>query len=378
MEIVLAIGLTSVVMYLLMTAIELYMVRVDSSRSRVESAQLARTLLDQIAADLTATRLYAPQAGGMGGGQAAGAATGGQQSGGGAATNGGASGSAGGGMNSGGGGATGSGVNSSGGSSSGGGSTSGGSMLPPASVQGIFGTVDELRIDRAAFPNWQRAAREVLPEEPSTVADMPASVRYYLVDGDRQTSEQLALQGVTAEEATESHAGLYREVYTTAALAGESDPLVAPTQRDGARLELLAPEVVKMEISYFDGTQLVEVWDSLDEGALPAGVEIRLTIYEPSFQDALEGEQETRLAGQPQYRESELVEYRRFVRLPSISPAQAAEALLPMPGNNGGGQAGQPVGGNGGGQNGGDQGQNGGGRGQNGNDNGGAQGGGDD
>ena len=41
MEIVLAIGLTSVVMYLLMTAVELYMLRVDSSRGRVESAQLA-------------------------------------------------------------------------------------------------------------------------------------------------------------------------------------------------------------------------------------------------------------------------------------------------------------------------------------------------
>ena len=41
------------------------------------------------------------------------------------------------------------------------------------------------------------------------------------------------------------------------------------------------------------------------------------------------------------YRESELVEYRRFVRLPTVSPPQAAEALLPQ--SNGGGQtAGDP------------------------------------
>ena len=39
MEVVLALALTSVVMYLLMTAVELFMVRVDSSRGRVESAE---------------------------------------------------------------------------------------------------------------------------------------------------------------------------------------------------------------------------------------------------------------------------------------------------------------------------------------------------
>lgn len=324
MEIVLAIALTSVVMYLLMTAIELYMNRVDSSRSRVESAQLARTLLDQMAADLTATRLYAPPSpavGGAGGGLNGGQAGGGDASGG----------EAGGvvGEN----------------SASSGASTSSGSMLPSTEVQGIFGTVEQVRIDRAAYSNWQRAAREVTPEEPATVADMPASVRYYLVEGDRLTAQQLALQGVSEDETTETAAGLYREIYATAALAGQSDPLATPTQREDAKLEYLAPEVVKMEIKYFDGKQLVETWDSIEESALPAGVEIRLTIYEPSFQRTLEVEEELRQTGQPRYRENELVEYRRFVRMPSISPPQAAEALLPVAGEqgeNGGQPGGQP------------------------------------
>ena len=82
MEIVLAIGLTSVVMYLLMTAVELYMLRVDSSRGRVESAQLARTLLDQMATDIAAMRLDPPPAatGGGGGGQQAGGGNQGGQS----------------------------------------------------------------------------------------------------------------------------------------------------------------------------------------------------------------------------------------------------------------------------------------------------------
>jgi prepilin-type N-terminal cleavage/methylation domain-containing protein len=61
-EVVLAIGLSAMVVYLLSTATELYLANVDASRGRVESAQLARTLLDQIAADLAAARAYAPVA----------------------------------------------------------------------------------------------------------------------------------------------------------------------------------------------------------------------------------------------------------------------------------------------------------------------------
>jgi prepilin-type N-terminal cleavage/methylation domain-containing protein len=348
MEIVLAIALTSVVMYLLMTAIELYMVRVDSSRSRVESAQLARTLLDTIAADLTATRLYAPPSPTMGGGP--GGPAGGAGGGGGNGNQPGGGGGSGASSNSSGGGNGGANGGSNSGDSGSSGSAGGGSVLPSTDVQGVYGTVDQIRIDRAAYPNWQRAAREVTPEEPASVADMPASVRYYLVDGTRLSSQQLALRGVQEEETSESASGLYREVYTTAALAGETDPLATTTRRDGAKLELLAPEVVKMELQYFDGTQLVDEWDSLEESALPAGVEIRLTIYEPSFSRSLEEEEEVRVTGQPRYRENELVEYRRFVRMPSIVPAQPAEALLPVGGGGQGVQAGGGPGSNGQGQ----------------------------
>jgi hypothetical protein len=335
MEIVLAIGLTSVVMYLLMTAIELYMVRVDSSRSRVESAQLARTILDQMAADIVATRLYSPQSSTVGGGNApAQGATAGEPaaSGPGAsnsqpAVNGASRNSSGGPSGS----APSNGVPSTGAPS--------GSAAPlaPAQVQGIFGEINQLRIDRSATPNWQRAARQVLPEEPATAADMPMSVRYFLNDGDRQTSQEFALEGVGEEPTTDSRAGLYREVFTTATATGETDPLAATADREGARLELLAPEVVKMELAYFDGTDLVETWDSFDEGALPVGVEIRLTIHEPSFADPLETPSEVSTTGQPRYKPNELVEYRRFVRFPSVTPAQPAEALLPMPGGGGNG-----------------------------------------
>ena len=165
MEIVLAIALTSVVMYLLMTAVELYMIRVDSSRGRVESAQLARTILDQMAADLAAMRLDPPAAAGGatsgGGGQAAGGGNqGGQQN---QAAGGGQQGA-------GGYGGTGGGAPTSGSSSSS--SSTSTSGLPAATtLNGLFGTAEMLRIDRAAPPNWARASRMVEPTEP------PSSLR---------------------------------------------------------------------------------------------------------------------------------------------------------------------------------------------------------
>jgi len=164
---------------------------------------------------------------------------------------------------------------------------------------------------------------------------MPVSVRYYFVDGDQVTSQRLAAQGVSEEPTAATSTGLYREIIPTAALADEADPLASPTQRDDARVELLAPEIVKMELAYYDGTDLVEAWDSFEQAGLPAGVEIRLTIYEPSLESSSDDRAaRTRLTGR-RYKANELVEYRRFVRLPKASPSQPAEALLPQGGSNG-------------------------------------------
>lgn len=359
MEIVLAIALTSVVMYLLMTAIELYMIRVDSSRGRVESAQLARTILDQMAADLAAMRLDPPAAaanGRAGGGQQSGGLqAGGGQSGGGNQT--GQSQSAAQGQQGAGGGYGGSGGagGNAGGSSGNAGSTAG-SAAAPATTHGIFGSAEELRIDRAAPPNWARASREVDPTEPPGAIDLPRTVRYYMNEGTAQSAQEFAEEGVDVEEETAaSVSGLYRELIPTAALSDDADPLASPASRDGARIELLAPEVVKLELHYFDGEQLVDEWDVVEDAGLPAGVEILLTIHEPNYGPSDDADQQRSLTG-PQYKEKDLVVYRRFVRLPKVSPPQPATALLPAAQQSGGaGQPGQGGGPNGGGQSGGGQ-----------------------
>ena len=343
-EILLAISLTSVVMFLLTSAIELFMVRMETSRGRVESSQLARTILDQMAADLANARLYAPRANtpssGSGSGQTGGTPSGGGQNSGQAAGSGGAS---------------------SGGTSPGG-SASTAPTFDASDVNGLYGNVEEIRIDRAAYSNWERSTREVDPEETASIADMPLSVRYYLHDGDFYSTQRMAQRGTVEEETSGTIAGLYREITPTASLADQDDPLASTSQNDSSKAELVASEVVKLELAYFDGDQLIKEWDSYDEKGLPAGVEIRLTLYEPSARTLADDELRGR-AEEGRFGEEDLVEYRRFVRIPNISPPQEADLLLPAQEEGGqagaaqqGGGAGQGSGQDGGQQNGGQQG----------------------
>jgi type II secretory pathway pseudopilin PulG len=363
-EVVLAIGLTATLVYLLATAMELYMANVDASRTRVETAQLARTLLDQIANDLACTRLAAPASGrpglgagpggpgglggpvgGMGAMQPAGGGLGAMQPGGGGMGGGGAPG----------------GIMPAG---PGGGGPSG----PPGSLPGLFGNAGQLRIDRSAYANWERASRQLDPQELSGRGDMPVTVRYFFVDDNRSTTARVAQQGVARPYSPSTAAGLYRETIPTASIPPNDPPLMSrDAVRAGAEVELLAPEVVKFELAYFNGTDLVAEWDPAVDGGLPRGVEIRLTIAQPRFDAAPNQEEQQRLT-EGRFRERELIEFRRFVRLPTVAAGPPAQPLLPAGGSQGGGGPGGPAGGQpgggppGGGQPGGGGGQPGGGQ----------------
>jgi type II secretory pathway pseudopilin PulG len=345
-EIVLAIGLAAVVVYLLTIAMELYMVSVDSQRTRVESAQLARTLLDQIAADLTAATLDAPAAPGGGAGGFPGGPGGQPNQPSGSSPGGGPPGGNGGG---GGGFASGSGPpNSSGAPPGGGAGGPGGAMAgagAPRSTHGVRGNIEQIRIDRAAFANWERASRVVELDEDASVGDVPISVRYFFVEGDRHSAAGNAQLGIGRQAVGAGAAGLYRETIPTAALPDDAELPTGSRPPEGAKWELLAPEVVAFSLTYYNGSELVDEWDPLIDRGLPIGVEITLTIAEPSFQPAPDAEEVRRLA-EGRYRQSELVEYRRFVRLPFVEPSPPAQALLPAseqsgPQPGGGGQPGQ-------------------------------------
>ena len=203
-EIVLALALTSVITYLLMTAVELFLVRIETSRGRVESSQVARTILDQMADDVPRCGSIRPAAASAG--QAGG--TGVSQQGGGASQQGGGA-------------SAGQGVPA--------GQTGGGSAqqlpegkLPRAELaaRAVRAAVAQLastpsprqactassatsnNCESIARPRRTGAprSREVDPTEPAAVSDFPRTVRYFLSEGTSQTSQESAKQGVTVQE----------------------------------------------------------------------------------------------------------------------------------------------------------------------------------
>jgi hypothetical protein len=175
-ELILAIALSVTLIALIGTAINLYLTRVDASRTEVEEAQLARSILSMIADDIRATAIYKPQdmsaiqqlaaastefdvdsidderRGGGGGGGGSGS------SGGGSGTGGGGGSSSGGAPSSGtGGGSSGGGTSMGGGSgmSSGGGMSSmGGGVVTTDSTMplGLSGTLTEMYVDTTRLP----------------------------------------------------------------------------------------------------------------------------------------------------------------------------------------------------------------------------------
>lgn len=315
LEVVLAIGLASVVIYLLTTAIEVYLVRVDTSRTRVESAQLARTLLDKIASDLAAGRYVAAAAVSN---QPAGATPGSDSAAPGSASTGGTNPSP---------------PTSDAGSDSGVATGGGAAFGDRSRVGGLIGTAAELKISSV------RASRFVLPavdDEPSEDADaddLPEAVRYYFAEGERFTGEQFARRADLLNT-PEGVAGLYRQrapaVAIGATAAADAEPSAAVSWESDA--ELLAPEVLELGFRYFDGTEFVESWNAGEKNRLPVGIEVRLRIVEPHRG----GENERQRGDQDVLTSQNIVEHFRFVRLPDVRAPNPAQMLAQVAGAAGG------------------------------------------
>ena len=283
LEVVLAIGLCGAVMALLATAIDLYLVRIDTSRTQVETAQLARTLLNKIADDLRAVRYSAP------GGAVPPVA----------------------------------GADSEGETASDGAEDSSGLQPTSSTELGIFGTLTELRIDRAAARSWRQvtvpATDVVVQADPH---DMPQTVEYFFEEGRVLTSADLAAGGVGDNSNLSGYTGLYRRQTPTAALM----LLSSNTMGGGAMTEsqepaeLLAPEIVQISFMYSDGVEWYEEWDSAVQQSLPAAVEIKVSL----FSDVLGTEPAQRELDEEARRRDQTrwVEHRLVVRIPKIDEPQ--------------------------------------------------------
>lgn len=285
-EVILAIALSAVLLALIGTAINLYLRRVETDRSDVEEAQLARTILAMIAADLRATTVYQPQdMGNLGQVMSASAefdvdsidAPGTGSSG------------------------FGSGGASSSGSGSGTGQSAGGSTQATEIVPvGLNGLLDELSIDISRLPKPDELFSVVtgytnvptMVDAMQPIATTPDVVR----PSDVKTVHYFVRQGVQVDPNGPSPTSLapIEQNLASGLVRQEIDRATrnwADVSGDSALLEsgqtLLAPEVVKIEFRYFDGSAIADIWDMQERQGLPVAIEVRIWLVS-SYDAAIE------------------------------------------------------------------------------------------
>jgi len=287
-ELILAIALSATLLALIGTAVNLYLLRVDAGRSRVEEAQLARGVLATIAADVRATTTYQTQDVSAVARLAAsstpfdvsaidssetfrGSAFGapgstGSTSGVGSASS----------------------MSSSAGSSSGSslGSSLDGTEATVASVPGLNGLTNELLLDVARLPRLDELF-PTMPGQASSVATAAAaanaprpsdlkSVRYFIRQGTAIDSSDVAATALGSPDAQNRVGGLVRQtidraVRETAEQAGNAQLLNSGQM-------LLAPEVTQIQFRYFDGTTAYDQWSMQEQNAMPTAVEVRIWL----------------------------------------------------------------------------------------------------
>lgn len=298
LEVILSLFLTAVVAVLIGGLVQLYLVNETRGRENLRQTQTARAILNMIADDIRTTVRYQPYD-----------TSGLQQmlSGAGASMMGGAGGM--GGMTGGGGASGGSAPidPSNAGGMAGGGSISGGGMgavgsAPPTPQEepagptvippGIFGTESSIEIDVSRMPRPDEYVIQPGDISRGTLGDMPSDIKtvgYYVqalrADGVLDPLAQLTAQspqGATTANATSSgmsgglvRRSLDRAVTQFAYLNGNSDQL-------GRTGEIIAPEVLGIEFSYFNASSGWQTqWDSSQMG-LPHVVKVTLAMQTES------------------------------------------------------------------------------------------------
>lgn len=266
-ELILALGLSVVLLALLASALSLGMSRAISSRERVEHARLVEGVITAVRDDVYRTVIYNPQDTGTAMELAESMADFDVDS----LDD----------ISSGGGGGSGGGRSSSG---SGGASESESmgtsSGLESESLRqplGLYGTMQELQVDvLREHPSFELDASGAVVAATGTSGI--TTVRYALGQGTptlatrTKTGDRPLATGLTRQEASRDLLNWAQQTGNSAAVAGT--PL------------LIAPEVTRLEMRYFDGTALYESWDTdLMGGVLPRAIELRMWFSRETTDD---------------------------------------------------------------------------------------------
>ncbi|MEX2317778.1 MAG: hypothetical protein WD669_11540 [Pirellulales bacterium] len=303
-EVILAIALSTLLLMLIGMAINLYLTHMDARRRDVEFAQLARSVFAMIGDDLRAATEYKPQD--MSGALAVASAaasdlspvfstspstgsttptsTSGTQSAAGTTSTGGTTSST-----------------STSSSTSGMSSTGGVEGTSLSTTPGVHGTLDELIIDASRtlrldqlFSSYSGYSNVNPPSEETSAATASSplrqssriaqsdlkTVRYFVRRGEAINPNSVAATSLTPEAQARA-AGLVRQEIDRAERLAAEEMGDQGTLESGQRL--VAPEVVQIEIRYFDGSEELDTWDMQTNGGLPPAVQVRLWIADPEL-----------------------------------------------------------------------------------------------
>ncbi len=166
------------------------------------------------------------------------------------------------------------------------------SAVPP-SIPGLYGNSTELLVDTSRLPRLDQYDAEWADR----LSDVK-TVAYYIDDGlmrrelDRATTAWAAEQGQLGD------------------LELASQPI--------------APEVVAIEFRYYDGAEWVDVWDTAERAGLPMAVEIAIAIRSSgrAADNGSAGASLAQLAA-----ENDLLIYRLIVHLPAAWPTTDGEEV---------------------------------------------------
>ena len=147
----------------------------------------------------------------------------------------------------------------------------------PHSVPGLYGEIDWIQVDVSRLPRPDQLQSEIFLSADGMLIDRVSDVKtvtYFVLDPAEASSYTIAsTPGVTGFE---QQGGLVRRELDRAVTAYLAD--TGELDQIDNTLQPLAPEVEAVEFAYFDGSSWMDSWDSDLQGTLPTAVEIRLYL----------------------------------------------------------------------------------------------------
>lgn len=153
-----------------------------------------------------------------------------------------------------------------------------------SSVLGLYGTSTELRVDVSRLPRIDEYESLMMAASGVEVTDIPSDVKtvtYFLAGEEAMVGSAPVGMAFAVEPSTTGFGrGLMRSQVARAAASYAASGGYDMSAYDNARL--LADEVIGLQFAYFDGLEWYMDWDSDLMGGLPKAVEVVLTI-QPTY-----------------------------------------------------------------------------------------------